>query len=61
MAGAEKRIPGQSNADYGRAQSDPNANFLGTQSLEGRGDLTWIIGAFGALAAWRKRRKRVKR
>ncbi len=58
MARPEKRIPGQSNADYGRARSDPNANFLGTQSLRGGGDLTWIPNAVKALSDWWRRRKR---
>lgn len=56
MAGPEKRIPGQSNADYERRQ-DPNANFFGTQSLQGGGDLSFVIRASQAFSAWRSRRK----
>ena len=43
MSGPEKRLPGQSNADYERARRDPNAAFLGTQSLVGGGDPTWVM------------------
>lgn len=55
MPEPEKRVPGQSNADYGRAQRDPNAEFLGTQSLVGGGDPTWVRRAAKALFTWRKR------
>ena len=37
---SKKRLPGQSNAEYAR-RPDPNAGFLGTQSLSG-GD--WFSG-----------------
>ena len=40
MPEPEKRLPGQSNADYERTRRDPNAEFLGTQSLVGGGDPT---------------------
>ncbi|MCA1783854.1 MAG: hypothetical protein ABR616_17005 [Dermatophilaceae bacterium] len=56
MAGPEKRIPGQSNAQYERARTDPNAQFLGTQSLDGGGDLTWVMRAAKAFSDWLRRR-----
>lgn len=58
MSGPEKRIPGQSNAEYGHAPSDPNAGFLGTHSLKGGGDLTGLTNVGKALVDWWKRRKR---
>lgn len=58
MPGPEKRIPGQSNADYERAPSDPNARFLGTHSLQGGGDLTGLTKVGKALFDWWKRRNR---
>jgi hypothetical protein len=57
MSGQEKRLPGQSNADYERARSDPNAEFLGTHSLVGGGDPTWVMRAARAFLDWRKRRR----
>lgn len=57
MAAPEKRIPGQSNADYGRARNDPNAEFQGTHSLVGGGDPSWILRLVRGLFAWRDRRK----
>ena len=56
VPGPEKRIPGLSNAEYERAGTDPNAQFLGTQSLHGGGDLTWIVRAAKAVSDWLKRR-----
>ena len=57
MPAPEKRLPGQSNADFERARRDPNADFLGTQSLVGGGDPTWVMRAANALLSWRKGRK----
>jgi hypothetical protein len=54
MPKPEKRLPGQSNADHERAPRDPNAEFLGTQSLVGGGDPTWVMRAAKALFTWRK-------
>ena len=58
MPGPEKRIPGQSNADYDRARSDPNADFLMNQSLHGSGDPTWVMRLAKALSDWWERLKR---
>ncbi len=57
MPAPEKRLPEQSNADFERARRDPNADFLGTQSLVGGGDPTWVMRAANALLNWRKGRK----
>ena len=57
MPGPERRLPGQSNADYERARSDPNAEFLGTQALVGGGDPTWVMRVANALLNWRRDRK----
>lgn len=34
MPGPEKRLPGQSDADYGRPAHDPNADFRAAFSVE---------------------------
>lgn len=52
----EKRLPGQSNSDYGRG-TDPNAEFIGTQSLSGGGDLSFVFRATRAFMSWRDRRR----
>lgn len=57
MAGPEKRLPGQSDADYART-SDPNANFHHTRSLHGGGDLTFGVRLMNAILARRRRRQR---
>lgn len=49
VAGSDKRIPGQSNADYERQKSDPNAESIGTNSLFGGMDLTGIFNGFKSL------------
>jgi len=53
----EKRLPGQTNADYER-RDDPNAEFIGTHSLDGGGDLSFVHRALRALSSWRNRRRR---
>ncbi len=53
---SHKRLPGQSNADYGRRQ-DPNSAFIGTQSLRGGGDLSFAYRIARAIIAWRDRRR----
>ena len=54
MTAHEKRQPGQSNAEYD-GRRDPNADFLGVQSLHGGGGLGgWIAG----LWKWLDRRRR---
>lgn len=58
MPGPEKRLPGQSNAEYERRRSDPNAEFLGAQSIEGGVDLTWVMRLAQALSRWFSRRTR---
>jgi hypothetical protein len=57
MSGPEKRLPGQSNADYERARRDPNADFLGTQSLVGGGDPTWVMRVAASCLNWLRRRR----
>lgn len=58
MPGPEKRLPGQTNADYGRRR-DANADFLGTQSLRGGGDPTWALRLVRALfERWDRRKNR---
>jgi hypothetical protein len=52
----EKRLPGQSNDDYAGAR-DPNHRFIGTQSLFGGGDLSFVHRALQAFYGWRDRRK----
>lgn len=56
MAGPEKRLPGQSNHDYD-GRRDPNAGFLGTNSLEGGGDPLWFVRLIDAVLPWRGRRR----
>ncbi len=56
VPGPEKRLPGQSNAEYDRGR-DANADFLGTQSPHGGGDLSWVIRAAGAIRRWLERRR----
>jgi hypothetical protein len=55
MPGPEKRLPGQSNADYG-GRPDPNVAYLGTESVAGGTDPTWILRLMRAFFAWRDRR-----
>jgi hypothetical protein len=52
----EKRLPGQSNAEF-EGHRDPNADFLGTQSLHGGGDLSFVQRGLRAFLSWRDRRK----
>jgi hypothetical protein len=54
--GPEKRLPGETNADYER-RNDPNAEFIGTQSLHGGGDPFIVSRALRALVFWRQRRR----
>lgn len=56
MGGPAKRVPGQSNAEHGR-RGDPNADFLGTSSLDTGGDGSWSVRLFRALFAWRDKRR----
>ncbi|MQY05916.1 hypothetical protein [Actinomadura macrotermitis] len=51
MAAPEKRLPGQSNAEYERRR-DPNADFIGMQSMAGGGDPTRAIRYSQAFFAW---------
>lgn len=51
----EKRLPGQSNSDFGR--SNPNSEFIGTQSVYGGGDPSFGLRLFRAIGAWRDRRR----
>ena len=46
-----KRRPGQSNAEY-EGGNDPNAQFLGTQSLSGGGDPTFVYRGLRTFWAW---------
>ena len=56
VPGPEKRLPGQSNAEYGQGR-DANADFLGTQSLHNGGDLSWVMKVADAARRWLERRK----
>ena len=58
MPGPEKRLPGQSNADYEKPRHDPNADFLGTQSVSGGADPTWVMRLSGLILDVLGRRKR---
>ena len=58
MPAPEKRVPGQSNADYERPRRDPNADFLGTQAVSGGGDPTWVMRASQVILDWLRRRRR---
>ncbi|WP_426512729.1 hypothetical protein ACPPVO_20085 [Dactylosporangium sp. McL0621] len=59
MSAQPKRLPGQSNADYERSGADPNAQFLGVQSLQGGGDPSWVGRLYNAIADLiAKRRKK---
>ena len=51
-----KHLPGQRNSEYEGAK-DPNAEFLGTQSLHGGGDPSFVYRALRALFSWRDRRR----
>lgn len=51
-----QRRPGQSNSEYENG-TDPNAQFLGTQSLYGGGDPTFVYRGLRALLAWLDRRR----
>ena len=55
VPGPEKRLPGQSNAEYG-GRPNPNAEFLVTQSLHSNWDLSWVTRAVGAVFRWFGRR-----
>ena len=55
----EKRRPGQSNAEYEGRRPDPNADFLGAQSVDGGWDPTNIGRLVRAAMEWvRARRSR---
>ncbi|MGK5550863.1 hypothetical protein ACSNOI_04550 [Actinomadura kijaniata] len=56
MPAPEKRLPGQSNAEFER-RHDPNAAFVGTQSLNGGGDPSFMIRGFRALLTRLDRRR----
>ncbi|MEW2353209.1 hypothetical protein [Spirillospora sp. NPDC029432] len=60
MPPPEKRLPGQSNAEY-EGRQNPNAKFLGTQSLSGGGDPSFIVRISQAVFAWITRRGRKSR
>jgi hypothetical protein len=56
MTSSEKRLPGQTNADY-ENHDDPNAQFIGTQSLQGGGDPSFMYRGLRAVLSWLDRRK----
>lgn len=56
----EKRLPGQSNAEYERRR-DPNVEFLGAQSLQGDGDPSFVYRGLRALMSWRDRRRQARK
>jgi hypothetical protein len=49
MSAQPKRIPGQTNAEY-NGGPDPNVQFLGTHSLSGGGDPSWVGRLYNAIA-----------
>jgi hypothetical protein len=51
VPGPEKRLPGQSNAEYG-GRPDPNAEYLVTQSLHSSWELSWVMRAVRAVFRW---------
>ena len=57
VPGPEKRLPGQSNAEYG-GRPDPNAEFVVAQFLHSSWDLSWIMRASKAVFRWFGRRHR---
>lgn len=57
MGAPTQRRPGQSNAEYEHGP-DPNADFLGTHSLFGGGDATWVFRLLDWVSARRRDRKR---
>ncbi|MFI0446867.1 hypothetical protein [Actinomadura sp. 6N118] len=60
MAAPEKRIPGQSNSEYER-RDNPNADFIGTQSVHGGGDHSFMVRISQAFFTWRDRRRGSKK
>jgi hypothetical protein len=51
MSAQPKRIPGQTNAEYEYSgKPDPNVQFLGTHSLVGGGDPSWVGRLYNAIA-----------
>ncbi|KAB2350238.1 hypothetical protein [Actinomadura rudentiformis] len=59
MTAPQKRLPGQSNAEFER-RHNANADFIGTQSLHGGGDHSLVIRISQAFFAWRDRRRNRK-
>ncbi len=59
MTSPEKRRPGQSNAEYERREN-PNADFLGAQSLSGGGNPSLPLRIFRALSTWLDRHRAPK-
>jgi hypothetical protein len=49
MHAQPRRIPGQTNAEY-YGGPDPNLQFVGTHSLSGGGDLSWVGRLYNAIA-----------
>jgi hypothetical protein len=60
MSAPPKRIPGQSNAEY-HGGPDPNAPFLGVQSLSSGDDMSWVGRLYNAVADRIDRRRRRRR
>jgi hypothetical protein len=54
MSAQPERIPGRTGAD-------PNARFLGTHSLSGGGDPSWVGRLYDAIADRLDRRRRQRR
>ena len=55
MTSSPKRLPGQSNEAY-ENRTDPNSEFIGTQSLHGGGDPSFVYRGNRALLSWLDRR-----
>ena len=56
MTAPEKRLPGESNADH-ENRKDPNADIIGTQSLFGGGDASFVQRGLRGLLSWLDRRR----
>ena len=55
MTASPRRRPGQSNADH--ARTDPNAEFVATQSVYGGGDPSFLYRGLRGFLSWLDRRR----
>jgi hypothetical protein len=56
MTPSAKRLPGQDNAGH-EGRKDPNSDFIGTQSLDGGSDPSFVYRGLRALLSWLDRRR----